>query len=452
MASRRSRKLPAATDASGVNVNADHASEFDDFHDDLLGEDDAGSDEDDRDKGRKKRGYGEQSSSSGFSSSISRTEDKIMRECQKVIDAQAAVLVFPRGEYPQLTKWGGRVTGFTHGPNPHILPFVGRTETVTSMVTGLIDNLDLAQCVYDGAYNVQKAMILVGSGEPCGAGKTTVGPVVPLYYSLRDLDHDMWEASRKIRKDMNLEELLDVTERHLAKNNLILFLHLDEFCPFGDRGDATDERDFFCRCWKDTLMPILSTPRICLYISGRMAYFETLGNDKYQSPCQVLSAQLELFSPAIICNVLNKMAISAVDDSGGDGGVSVLSDLLNTLPPATAGFNGAEGIARRLHNVTGGVPRFLEHAVNALLNDCTFGPALFQQQNLESINSTVLDQIFGPDGSVYTAVLEAAESHFTGLHLQLSEDCSKTSQCEHVAGLIMLLQLRGQKIKLSRGE
>ncbi len=60
MASRRARKLPTATDASGVNVNADHAQEFDDFHDDLLGEDEAGSDEDDRDKGRKKRGFGEE--------------------------------------------------------------------------------------------------------------------------------------------------------------------------------------------------------------------------------------------------------------------------------------------------------------------------------------------------------------------------------------------------------
>eukprot|EP01032_Pedospumella_encystans_P023763 gene23763-26893_t len=476
MASRRSRKLPAATDASGVNVNADHANEFDDFHDD------AGSDEDDRDKGRKKRGYGEQSSSSSFSSSISRTEDKIMRECRKVINAQPAVLVFPRGEYPQSTKWGGRVTGVTHGPNPHILPFVGRTETVTSMVTGLIDNLDLAQRVYDGAYNVQKALILVGSGEPFGAGKTTVGPVVrECLQSLAPADQkvvsatvnikpsttpfaiwtmicgkpqkpELAELATQIRKDMSLEELLDVTERHLAKNDLILFLHLDAFRPFGDRGDATDERDFFCRCWKDTLMPILSTPRICLYISGRMAYFETLGNDKYQSPCQVLSAQLELFSPAIMCKVMNKMAIPAVDESSGDGGVSVLSDLLNTLPPATAGLNGAEDIARRLHNVTGGVPRFVEYAVNALLNDCTFGPALFQKQNLEGINSAVLDQIFGPKGSVYTAVLEAAESHFTGLDLRLCEGRSKTFQAEHVAGLIMLLQLRGQKIKLSRGE
>ena len=520
MVSRRSRKLPAATDASGVNVNADHANEFDDFHDDLLGQDDAGSDENDRDKGRKKRGYGGQSSSSGFSSSISRStavllalflllscavqtsafvisatrwqrkplylfpsiaEDKIMRECQKVIDAQPAVLIFPRGEYPKHTKWGGRVTDLTRGPNPGILPFVDRAVTVTSMVTGLIDNLELAECVYDGAYNSQRAMILVGSGEPFGAGKTTVGPVVrECLQSLAPADQtvvsatvnikpsttpfaiwtmickkpqkpELAELATKIRKDMNLEELLDLTERHLAENNLILFLHLDEFRPFGDRGDATDERDFFFRCWEDTLIPILSTPRICLYISGRMAYFETLGNGKYQSPCRVLSAQLEPFSSAIICNVLKKMAIPAADESSGGGEALVLSDILSTLP-ATSGINGTESIARRLYNVTGGVPRFVEYAINALLTDRTFGPALFRHQNLESINSTVLDQIFGPSGSIYSAVLDAAQSHFTGVHLKLSDECNRTSQSEHVAGLIMLLQVRGQRIKLSRSE
>lgn len=37
-------------------MNADHANEFDDFHDDVVGEDDD-SDEDDRDKGKKRRGY-----------------------------------------------------------------------------------------------------------------------------------------------------------------------------------------------------------------------------------------------------------------------------------------------------------------------------------------------------------------------------------------------------------
>lgn len=41
-------------------MNPDHANEFDDFHDDVVGEEEADSDEEDRDKGKKRRGYDDQ--------------------------------------------------------------------------------------------------------------------------------------------------------------------------------------------------------------------------------------------------------------------------------------------------------------------------------------------------------------------------------------------------------
>lgn len=58
--SRSAKKVIAGLDGGGVAINADHANEFDDFHDDLLGDEEGGSDDDDRDKKGKRRGFGDE--------------------------------------------------------------------------------------------------------------------------------------------------------------------------------------------------------------------------------------------------------------------------------------------------------------------------------------------------------------------------------------------------------
>ena len=45
---------------SGVSVHPDHANNFDEYHEDVVGDEECGSDEEDRDKGKKRRGYDEQ--------------------------------------------------------------------------------------------------------------------------------------------------------------------------------------------------------------------------------------------------------------------------------------------------------------------------------------------------------------------------------------------------------
>ena len=57
---RRKFLMKKTEDESGVSVNPDHANNFDEFHEDVVGDEEGESDEEDRDKGKKRRGYDDQ--------------------------------------------------------------------------------------------------------------------------------------------------------------------------------------------------------------------------------------------------------------------------------------------------------------------------------------------------------------------------------------------------------
>lgn len=172
----------------------------------------------------------------------------------------------------------------------------------------------------------------------------------------------------KINIDLTWPELIKVTADHLAANNLLLCLHLDEFVPFDETGAKNNTKENFYKCWRRMLLPILETPGIFLYISGRLPYFDSFGSPQPggQSPYRVLSVQLNLFSAEIIYDALSKMAILSLSEvptltaaaPAQSVATTALLDALDALPSVTA-----MGVAQRLYYLTGGVPRLIGFAL-----------------------------------------------------------------------------------------
>jgi hypothetical protein len=189
-----------------------------------------------------------------------------------------------------------------------------------------------------------------------------------------DKPYDMWMdvvtetpgmegIKAKINRDMSLSALVKVTADHLAANNLSLFLHLDEFVPFDEAGpvDVPEENTIknFYSCWKRMLMPILKTPSIFLFISGRLPYFDSVGSGYGPSPCLVASAQLDLFSADIIHEALCKISVPSVP--GVDG-----------LPPSVTAQSASATTTANTTDTTSTTT--LSEALDALLPMSTLAP------------------------------------------------------------------------------
>lgn len=396
-----------------------------------------------------------------------------------MIASQPNVLVLANKDYRTFANWQGtRYNVQLDESEADMMPFVDRLKTVTSMTNAIVRNLKKAEVIQAGSYKEKNTLRLVGCGALFGAGKTTIGPVLhqcmqralgdgkKVVYVLSVVDNDkspydmliadfcsepaMRELRTRINKDMIIEELIQETERYLAERNIVLFLHLDEFAPFNHAGRMANTQEQFYRCWRRMLMPILCSPSIGLYISGRMSYYDNIGASRSgQSPCLALSEQLELFDATIIDAALEKMSIPS--DSTGDSTVSLakaLDELVSAVPgQQTLQQCGSWEIAQRLHNVTGGVPRFVQHALHALLVNRAVYSALFQRSGSEVICMALLDQLFGNGGAVYKAVTIAAEIHFSSI---AAATASKEEREKRVMGLMQLVLLNGRVFQLSQ--
>jgi hypothetical protein len=251
---------------------------------------------------------------------------------------------------------------------------------------------------------------------------------------------------------------------------MLLLLHLDEFVPFGKAGPLNNTKENFYKCWKQMLLPIQKTPEMFLYISGRLPYFDTIGSGELggQSPCGVLSVQLDLFSPEIIHDVLRKISVPSLPKatalpSGTKAPSAIatipLSEALGAIfatgPGAEPGPGLAREVARRLHELTGGVPRFVEHALHALLTEPMIHAALFRGEHSSSDLEKLLDlDSFFMKGSLpYGVVTMQASIHFAHAMnaINLMRDGEKARD-EHVAGLLVLVLLQGKACPVSTDE
>lgn len=403
------------------------------------------------------------------------------------INDQPPVLVKPDNAPPPL-NWTGKVAILQRNNVPGLLPFVDRVKAVTDMVSALQCNLVLAAEAKRGHRENLNEMFLVGSGALFGAGKTTIASVVVdglrQYLGAWDLpDHrgrvvhssvgvihlyqsyyHLWnhaicapvelkDLAKRLRPEMCLLTLLRETEAYLEENQLVLFLHLDEFEPFATLPhDPTtvSTRDLFYTCWQKVLMPILTTPRVCLYISGRMPYFDTVGTGGRGSPCQVMSPILELFSDSIIHSALDKMYVASKSNNGvpempDDAPVlTTLTDALDRLLPAVStgasNLPGSWAVAQRIKEATGGVPRSVCYALHQLLLHPVLNAALFEGET-GGVNASTLDDAFSHNGAIQGTLRTKATKHFNQIVQGLRAYGDPDSLTHHMGGFLRVLFL-----------
>lgn len=397
--------------------------------------------------------------------------------CMDVVRSQPHVLIIPKGrrveEYP---NWKDDLETLDLSRST-ILPFVNRLPTLTCMVKALVQNYQGAKKVKERS-DVVRSLQLVGSGALYGAGKTRISPVLyrclqlvfepqhrvvfcqfgctdSLYATWADALADlegMDGIREKLNRDMTWQMVIKATADHLATKNMLLYIHFDEFIPFDENGALENTKENFYLCWRRMLLPILKTPQLLLYISGRLPYFDSIGSAQPggQSPCNVFSVQLDLFSADFIHEALQKISIPSAVTSGA---TTTLSEAMNALLPGIVSEPDAvkllvpkrdRYIAQRLYELTGGVPRFIQHALHGLLVDPVIHAALFVGNN-SGYTDLHLDSLFRKGGALYSIVTKQASIHFghaVGV-TNLLEGGSKMRD-EHVAGLLVLAFLQGQ--------
>lgn len=233
----------------------------------------------------------------------------------------------------------------------------------------------------------------------------------------------------------------------------------------------------FYECWRRILMPILRARRIMLFVTGRMVYFDQIGSgcNADRSPCKALSVQLDLFDTDVILAALQEVNIPA-----DQGETESLATRMDSIYPG-----GGHDLARRLHEIAGGVPRYVTVAVQALLNnlgiinyvltsrpkgsplhsDGAAGAAASGAERSGVVGGErdaarrarevqqVLDTLFAPGGSVFNAVAEEAKITLNRAGAAIgASDLDDSAKATLVAGLLDLVFVQNSSFKLEAGD
>lgn len=354
--------------------------------------------------------------------------------CDDAINRQPPVLVLPGASQP-IGNWTGTICRLGDRGDPNLLPFVGQLNAVTDIVSTLCCNLVLASDAHKHRENINEICLIANAALP-GAGKTKIASVVSealqryldswnhrsrvVQCTVRRAHHpsgtvvqctdQLWSATicaqaelkglaHRLRSDMCLHDLLRETRTYLEEHQLVLFLHLDDFLPFLTPTLVSmpiDSPELFSQCWERILMPIMTTPRVCLYLSGRMPYFGAVGRLSRQP---VLSPILELWTDATIHAALSKIFLTQEPSNGfpvSPDGAPVpppvqLTSALDRLLPVVPSDAWCLPVAQRLQEVTGGVPQYVCHGLHLLLRHPPFKAALFEGQTVGVNSSAPVD-------------------------------------------------------------